>query len=78
MATQKKRIRQRSKPPLDAAKLRRTRVRPPTHDVKPDAFTEQATVLSLPAVADEPPSIKTRLTMMNSQRRTIPCHAKIL
>jgi len=62
MATRKKRIRQRSKPPLDAKKLRRTRVRPPTHEVKPDAFTEQATVLSLPAVADEPPSIKTRLT----------------
>jgi len=64
MATTKTRARRRFKPPFDAKKLRRTAIRPPTHDVKPDAFTEQKTVLSLPADADGPPSVKTRLTKL--------------
>jgi len=62
MATTKTRAHGRFKPPFDAKKLRRTAIRPPTHDVKPDAFTEQKTVLSLPAVEGEPPPVKTRLT----------------
>ena len=62
MATTKTRVRRRSKPPFDVKRLRRTTIRPPTHDVQPDAFTERKTVLALPADADGPPSVKTRLT----------------
>src|SRR5262245_11498421 len=62
MATKRTRVRRRSKPPFDVKRLRRRAIRPPTHDVRPDEFTERKTVLALPADADGPPSVKTRLT----------------
>lgn len=62
MATTKKRVQRRSKPPHDVKTLRRTTIRPPKHDIDPDAFPERKTVLALPADADETPSVKTRLT----------------
>jgi hypothetical protein len=62
MATTRTRVRRRSKPPFDVKRLRRTAIRPPKHDVRPDAFIERKTVLALPADADGPPSVKTWLT----------------
>jgi hypothetical protein len=62
MATTRTRVRRRSKPPFDVKRLRRTAIRPPKHDVRPDAFIERKTVLALPADADGPPSVETRLT----------------
>src|SRR6476646_1164071 len=62
MATKRTRVRRRSKPPLDVKRLRRTAIRPPTHDVRPDAFTERKTVLALPADAAGAPSVETRVT----------------
>ena len=62
MATKRTRVRRRVKPPFDVKRLRRATIRPPTHDVPPDAFTERKTVLAIPADPDGPPWVKTRLT----------------
>ena len=69
MKAPNRRTRAASKPPIDGKRLARATIKPPRHEIEPDAFSTRKTTLSLAVASDGPPRLETLLVQRGEGRQ---------